>query len=89
MPICPDGHDSKTTDFCDQCGMPLPAGAPDPGAGLASPAPAAPLQAPETCPHCGAPKPWGALFCEACGYDYTTGALPSTDLATALAMTQA
>jgi hypothetical protein len=34
----------------------------------------------ETCPNCGAPRISGALFCESCGYDYTTGALPQQDL---------
>ncbi|MDV3220478.1 FHA domain-containing protein, partial [Intrasporangium sp.] len=28
------------------------------------------------CPNCEAPNPPGALFCEACGYDFTTGAMP-------------
>lgn len=28
------------------------------------------------CPNCQAPNPPGALFCEACGYDFTTGAMP-------------
>lgn len=35
-----------------------------------SPAPA------QTCPHCGAANVADALFCEACGYDFTTGAAP-------------
>lgn len=29
-----------------------------------------------TCPHCKAPNVADALFCEACGYDFTTGAAP-------------
>ncbi|AXG12355.1 FHA domain-containing protein [Intrasporangium calvum] len=28
------------------------------------------------CPNCQAQNPAGALFCEACGYDFTTGAMP-------------
>jgi len=28
------------------------------------------------CPNCQAQNPPGALFCEACGYDFTTGAMP-------------
>jgi hypothetical protein len=28
------------------------------------------------CPNCQVANPAGALFCEACGYDFTTGALP-------------
>src|SRR5690606_7393285 len=30
----------------------------------------------QDCPHCGATNPLDALFCEACGYDYTTGTMP-------------
>jgi FHA domain len=29
-PVCPNGHESQTTDYCDQCGVPIGAG---PGAG--------------------------------------------------------
>jgi hypothetical protein len=47
---------------------PLPAGAPSTGA----PAPGGQ----RTCPHCQAGNLADALFCEACGYDFTTGALP-------------
>lgn len=41
--------------------------------------PEAPKQAPaeaHTCPNCGTDNIEGALFCEACGYDFTTGAMP-------------
>jgi len=30
----------------------------------------------QTCPHCGTPNVADALFCEACGYDFTTGTMP-------------
>ncbi|WP_312028683.1 FHA domain-containing protein [Cellulosimicrobium composti] len=78
--VCPNGHPSESTDYCDVCGEPIgaastpaaaPAGAPSPAASAASPA-AEPAQ----CPHCGFAAPPGALFCENCGYDFTTGALP-------------
>jgi hypothetical protein len=32
-----------------------------------------------TCPNCGAQSMPGALFCEDCGYDFTTGQLPRAD----------
>ncbi|WP_229574887.1 FHA domain-containing protein [Ornithinimicrobium avium] len=32
---------------------------------------------PQTCPHCGALNVADALFCEACGYDFTTGTPPT------------
>jgi hypothetical protein len=44
----------------------------------AAPSPAAAPAAPAStdCPSCGTPNVPDALFCEACGYDFTTGQLP-------------
>lgn len=70
--LCPDGHASESTDYCDVCGAPI-------AAATTAPAPAAvpaPAPTPVTCPHCDAPAASGALFCENCGYDFTTGATP-------------
>lgn len=72
MPTCPDGHHSSADDYCDVCGTPMNAPAAAPAAAAEPPA-APPVR---TCPHCGAESPQGALFCEACGYDFTTGTLP-------------
>lgn len=71
MPTCPQGHVSRTSDYCDVCGAPMP------GAG-ATAQPKAPAEATvqTSCPNCGAASVVGALFCESCGYDFTTGALP-------------
>lgn len=66
MATCPNGHDTQATDYCDTCGAPVATAASGPGASG------------QTCPHCSAPAPADALFCEQCGYDYTTGALPRT-----------
>lgn len=72
MPSCPAGHQTSATDFCDTCGLPV---APDQPA--AAPPPAeAPAATVVTCPHCGTANVAEALFCEACGYDFTTGSLP-------------
>jgi hypothetical protein len=56
------------------------------GAGPASSAPATGTEgapgssaAAQTCPNCGTVNPSDALFCEACGYDFTTGAMPRAD----------
>src|SRR5690606_25776352 len=35
-----------------------------------------PQAATQTCPHCGALNVEDALFCESCGYDFTTGTPP-------------
>ncbi|WP_392390956.1 FHA domain-containing protein [Nocardioides sp. LHD-245] len=90
MSTCPSGHESASDDYCDVCGLPITAGggapAPDglaapsapsgtPAPGAAEPAaPAAPTTA--ECPNCQAANPPNALFCEACGYDFTTGSMP-------------
>jgi hypothetical protein len=87
---CPEGHQSSTADFCDVCGAPIDATAPSavvaPGAPTPAPAPAAPpssLNLPDpnapavTCPNCATENPADALFCEGCGYDFTTGQMPA------------
>ena len=80
--VCPNGHTSQAEDFCDTCGAKIdPDNQPEP---TPEPVPAAPepvaeaSAAPEqqVCPNCSAPNAPDALFCEACGYDFTTGALP-------------
>ena len=56
-----------------------PAPAPGPGAAPAGSADGSgAAEEPESleCPNCTAQNPPGALFCEACGYDFTTGAMP-------------
>lgn len=71
---CPDGHESTATDYCDVCGLAMTGTADAP----ADPAPAATAPAPVTtaCPSCGVANVPDALFCEACGYDFTTGSMP-------------
>ncbi len=87
--ICPAGHESTATDYCDTCGIAMDATAMVPTA----PAPSTPADEPATpapatssatpaageCPHCQTSNPVNALFCEACGYDFTTGATPRSE----------
>jgi hypothetical protein len=62
-------------------GDPDAAGAPPDTSGAASGHPGGAAagsagSAPTVCPNCGAPLDPAALFCEACGYDLTTGTMP-------------
>ena len=83
---CPEGHESTADDWCDVCGAPMAAPSVN-GSAAAPPPPPAPSSAPpdaaaapapatQTCPNCDAEVPADALFCEECGCDFTTGALP-------------
>lgn len=81
---CPNGHQSAAGDYCDVCGEPIAAPNPTPTVDPAS-SPGAAQAAPDAgaatraCPNCGNASAAGALFCEACGYDFTTGQLPRAD----------
>ena len=90
----PSGHPSGSTDYCDVCGLPIgaaatPAAVQVPAPAVAAPAPATaavPATGAQTCPNCSEPAATDALFCENCGYDFTTGTMPrqasSLDLST-------
>jgi FHA domain-containing protein/double zinc ribbon protein len=83
--ICPNAHTSSDADYCDVCGEPIrsgvaaasavasavPVAPPDPG-----PAATADPAATRECPSCGSENAVDALFCEDCGYDFTTGQAP-------------
>ena len=71
MPSCPAGHQTTQSDFCDTCGLPVTA---TQEAAVASAAPV--VAAPVVCPHCRTPNVADALFCEACGFDFTSGVVP-------------
>jgi hypothetical protein len=70
---CSAGHETTATDYCDVCGIAMDA---TPTAAAPADAPAADASASGTCPNCSATNPANALFCEACGYDFTTGSMP-------------
>ncbi len=85
---CPNGHLSKTADYCDQCGAPLedrsapgPPGAKPPAhATTGSHLPEAevspdttPNPPAEPCPACQTPRAGSDKFCESCGYNFAGG----------------
>ncbi len=82
---CPNGHASGDAEWCDTCGAPM-AGSSAASAAAATPAtppasmantdPSGPAIAPVSCPHCGSMNAADNLFCESCGYDFTTGQVP-------------
>jgi FHA domain/Double zinc ribbon len=82
---CPNGHQSNDPEWCDTCGAPI-GGSPAPASPPAASAPAIPT-APSPpagspggptvdCPNCGLSNDADNLFCEQCGYDFTTGQAP-------------
>ncbi|MFN8020222.1 MAG: FHA domain-containing protein [Acidimicrobiales bacterium] len=82
---CPNGHTSTDPDWCDTCGAPMhgtsaeaaaQAVAPAASGSASSPTGASTVVAPVSCPHCGSINSADNLFCESCGYDFTTGQTP-------------
>ncbi len=77
--VCPAGHTSTAEDYCDVCGMPIDSAADAGGAAAPGASPVAPgagTPGGQPCPNCSTPNGPDALFCENCGYDFTTGAMP-------------
>ena len=79
--VCPVGHRSSTTDYCDQCGAPIapefvPAAAGQPtevlpaiDVDLDEDTDTSPAPRREPCPACGAPRSGDDRYCEQCGHD--------------------
>ncbi len=88
MPTCPAGHESASSDFCDNCGMRIggatsasaaaPASAPLPASPSSPSAPSAPASSAEPCPQCSTART--GQFCEACGFDFASGRPLSTSV---------
>lgn len=78
---CPNGHESADAQWCDTCGAKIggaPSGAtPAVPTGRVPAQPAAAHGPAQSCPHCDSSNPGDALFCEVCGYDFTTGQAPA------------
>ena len=73
---CPAGHESAATDYCDVCGIAMDPDATSLHQAVDAPADAPAVPAGTLCPNCQTANVPDALFCESCGYDFTTGSLP-------------
>lgn len=73
MATCPAGHPSNQADFCDVCGLPI--GGEPVTTLVTEPDPSETL----SCPNCATANVADALFCENCGFDFTTGTLPVSE----------
>jgi FHA domain/zinc-ribbon domain len=82
--ICPVGHASLAQDYCDVCGLPIEStttAPPATGPATGSTTDTASTPGRQPCPNCGAENSVDALFCENCGYDFTTGTMPRSLIA--------
>jgi len=86
MPICPKGHDSAATDYCDECGaaiggLAVAAVTADPNQPpvVASPDPSLDGYG-SPCPSCQTPR--AGRFCEVCGHDFATEAFATAPMPT-------
>ena len=58
--VCPRGHRSEATDYCDQCGALI----------VEEEVDTSPAARREPCPACGAQRSGDDRYCEGCGYDF-------------------
>ena len=74
---CPNGHQSADAEWCDTCGAKIGVVASQVPPSVPPASPGAPASvSPALCPHCSELNPADALFCEVCGFDFTTGQVP-------------
>lgn len=78
---CPKGHASAAGDYCDTCGAKISS---SPGVSAPAVAPTA-TPAGDPCPNCGFPRAGAGRFCEDCGFDHSTGKVPTLAQPTAAA----
>jgi hypothetical protein len=80
--VCPRGHESQATDYCDQCGALIAGGSPGAGTGglsageitavlpVVEEVDTSPAARREPCPVCAAARSGEDRYCESCGYDF-------------------
>ena len=80
--VCPHGHASEATDYCDLCGVRI---TPTAAAEQTSILPVveeigtSPAVRAQPCPDCGATRSGGDRFCEGCGHDFQAPAPSATE----------
>ncbi len=81
---CPEGHESAAEDYCDTCGIRIgTVGGSGSGPTVAvAPGPVAPEVSPGDCTNCGTARAGSERFCEICGLDFDTGAMPAAPVVT-------
>lgn len=74
--LCPDGHLSETTDYCDQCGLQITRAPIQPTEVLTVvEEDTSPAARPELCPECSTARSGSDQYCERCGHDFVSGHL--------------
>ncbi|HUA72145.1 MAG TPA: FHA domain-containing protein [Solirubrobacteraceae bacterium] len=68
--VCPRGHQSEATDYCDQCGALIASGGTTQVLPALEEADTSPAARREPCPACGAARSGDDRYCESCGYDF-------------------
>jgi hypothetical protein len=72
--VCPNGHSSQATDYCDLCGVRIDAPSATPQATSVLPVieeiGTSPAVRAKPCPECGADRAGGDRYCEGCGHDF-------------------
>lgn len=71
---CPNGHESRTTDYCDRCGAPIGLGGATAVPPVVDELDTSPSVRREPCPMCGAVHSGDDRYCEGCGYDFESPA---------------
>ena len=81
--VCPNGHSSQATDYCDLCGVRIDTVPATPQETSVLPVieeiGTSPAVRVKPCPECGADRAGGARYCEGCGHDFLAPASSASE----------